>query len=248
MLSSTRMQLKHIDLLPVKLFISSVILFVSIKGYPQQHENIFKYNYIDILYGVAYEPEDYNAINHPFYLEDKIYKANLWFEGNKISDVYLKYDLYKQVLVLYQNYNTNKFRFIQVNSDGVQKIEILDETGQVHLLVPYWEYPELFNKIVFYEKIYSNRITFLVGRLKAFDELASETKNKFSERQKGYLIINGKITEVKNKKDILGLFIDHKKEVKSFIKKNKLKIKLTNTSDVADLITYYESLIKNNTN
>lgn len=244
----TRIKIFYTKYLFAMYLISILFLVNTLNGYSQQTENIFNHNYIDILYGVAYEPEDHNAINHPFFLDDKIYKANLWFEGNKITDVFLKYDLYKQILVLYQNYNINKFRFIQINSDGVQKVELFDNDNQVHYLIPCWQYPDIFDKIVFYEKIYSNRITFLVGRIKVLDELASGSKNKFSENQKSYFIIENKPYEVRNKKDILTLFGDHKKEIKSFIKKNKLTIKLTNTKDIVDLISYYESLTKNNSN
>ncbi len=227
-----------------KYIITLIIVFNSLSSFSQDFGDVLSNDYVDILYGVVYEPENFNAVGHPFFLEDRIFNATLWFKGDEIKNISIKYDLYNQTLVLYQDFDAQKYRFIKLNSELINQFEIFDELNVAHRFIPNWIYPDLSEEIVFYEEIYSNQIKYFIGRSKNLNELVTnDFKNKFTLEQKHYFIINNKAYLVNTKRDIYDLLGSHKKAIKSLIKKNKLKIKLKNTEDIIQLISFYEDLL-----
>jgi hypothetical protein len=199
--------------------------------------------YNDLLYGIVYKPTNYNSIGHPFYLNDKIYSANLYFDGNTYKNVSLKYDLYTQKIVLYQDYNSSQYRFIELNINLIDSFELIDESSKVHYFFKNSNYTDKITEIKFLELIYKNEITYIVGRNKSFIELAQELKNKFYLKEYHYLIFNGQLEIINSKADILNLFLNRKKELKKFIRKNKIKMRSLETPDLLKIVIYYESLM-----
>jgi len=221
--------------------IISCLLFINLFAQEDLPSNYSYYN--DLLYGVVYEPVNYNSIGHPFYLKDKIYQANLHFDGNTYKNVSLKYDLYNQKIVLYQDYNSSKYRFIELNINLVDSFELIDENSNVHYFLPQSAFKNLNSNIKFVELIYKNKICYIVGRKKTFTELAQELKNKFYEKNSNYIIIHNNLILIDSKGDILNVFEDHKKDIKRFIRRNKIKIKEIKSTDLLRIIKYYESLM-----
>jgi hypothetical protein len=226
----------------MKVFTTIIACLLFINLFAQEDLPPDYSNYNNLLYGIVYEPVNYNSIGHPFILGNKIYTANLHFDGNTYKNVSLKYDLYKQKIVLYQDYNSSRYRFIELNINLVDSFEIIDEKNKVHYFQKNNTDNDLMPEIKFLEFAYKNEITYKVGRNKYFKELAEDYKGQFYIKEYHYLIVNGKWEFINSKDDILDLFADHKKELKKFIRKNKIKMRLIKAPDLLKVIIYYEDL------
>ncbi len=221
--------------------IITCLLFMNLYAQEDIQPDYSYYN--DLLYGIVYPSVNYNSIGHPFYLDDEIYNATLYFDGNTYNNVSLKYDLYNQKIALYQDYNSSKYRFIELNFNLVDSFELIDNKNQVHYFQKNNTYTSNLQEFKFLELIYKNEITYVVGRKKSFIELAQDLKNKFYLKEYHYLIVDGQLEIINSKADIFGLFIGHKKELKKFIRKNKIKMRSIEKSDLLKIVTYYESLM-----
>lgn len=195
----------------------------------------------DLLYGIVYIPENYNAVNHEFFLNDKLLDVKLNLYNEKKYTVFVKYDLYNQQLVLFQDVYTDSYRFLSLNPDLIKDFQITYD-NELYNFVPANTYSGLSNKIVFYEVIYSSEIKYLVGRSKVLYEFVVDTKNKFGEECYHYIIIDDEAIRINNKRQLYNLFGDYKKQIKSFVRKNRLKINFKDLQDIVQLIEYYEKL------
>ncbi len=225
----------------LKFLLSILIIHLPFSSNSQVKENVFKIGYVDILYGLVYEPENSTAFGHPFFLEEDIQKATLWFNGDKIEDVFVKYDLYNQTLVLSQNLKINKYNFIILNSRSIDKFEIIDKNNNTFKFIPSSAHPGLPSEIVFYEVVYSNRIKYLIGRKKVI-ELINDNKSRYLQEQRNYFIINSELYEANNRREIYNLFGNYKKEIKRYVKKNKIRVKRNSVKEITQLIIFYEKL------
>ncbi len=219
-----------------------IILIITKISFSQISKDKCENSYVDILYGIVYQPQSYNAVNYPYFINDFL-KTKLFFDDKCIDDALMKYDLYNQVLVLYQDYDIKKSRFIKLNSDLIDKFEMIDEKGHLYRFISSKEIP-LFNQdIIFYEEVYSNKIKYYIGNTMRLNEYVENNKNRFSAMQYHYLLYNNKLIEFRKRKELYeGLGVDIK-EIKRFVRKNKLKIKLDKKDNIIKLIKFSEERV-----
>lgn len=225
-----------------KFSIGIVITLLPFYSNSQIKENTTKVGCADILYGLVYEPEVYSAIGHPFFLENNTQKATLWFNGDKIDSVFVKYDLYNQTLILSHNININMYKYIILNPKSIDRFEIIDKNNITYKFIPSSSYSGLPKEITFYEVAYSNQIKYIIGRKKVI-ELANDNKSMFQQDQRNFFFINSQLFEANSKRDIYKLFGNYKKEIKSFVKRSKIRIKKNSTKEITQVIIFYEKLL-----
>jgi hypothetical protein len=91
--------------------------------------------------------------------------------------------------------------------------------------------------------LYDGNISLFVKYRKEILLLAVENKfDLFNQLHKIYLKKEGVIIQVNSKRDFLNQLKDHKQEVRSFIKSNKLKITKKNPESFRPVVEYYDRL------
>ena len=54
-----------------------------------------------LVNGICYEDEYWSKVGHPFLFEDQFYKGTLKYREKEYHGMYIKYDIYKQQVILY---------------------------------------------------------------------------------------------------------------------------------------------------
>lgn len=216
----------------------SILLFFN-HTFSQEKKSRCESSYIDILYGIVYQPQSYNAVNDPYYINDFL-PATLYFNDKCIDDALIKYDIYNQELVLYQDYDVRKSRFIKLNANLINRLELVDKQGNAHKFISSKEIPLTNQDIIFYEEVYIHKIKYYIGNKKRLNEFVQGNKNKFSLDEYHYLYVDNRLFEFSNRKELYGILNMDKKEIKRFVRKNKLKIKMDRIDDIIKLLQFFE--------
>ena len=95
----------------------------------------------------------------------------------------------------------------------------------------------------YFENIYEGNYQLLRKYLKSFsDKVSQEHSHGIYTDQKTILYIyrNGQLIDVSNKKKYINTFRKYKKEIKKFLKENKIKYKDANNIELIKLMTFCE--------
>jgi GH15 family glucan-1,4-alpha-glucosidase len=97
----------------------------------------------------------------------------------------------------------------------------------------------------FYEEVYGGNTQVLVRHVKVKEERIENAVLQiyFSPKSRHYILHGGHYERVTNKSSVLKVLKDHKAEVRSFIKKEKLKFSSATLSQaLASVASYYDTL------
>ena len=222
----------------------NIILFLVIAAnnlFAQSIEDFLKQDNTELYYGIVYKPQKYIAVGHPFFKEDKFYNSTLGFDGKIYSNIRIKYDLLNQFFILYQDTYENHPRFLKLNNNLIDSIIIYDiNTEYFFKSLNKYSLP---SDMKFFEILYEGNLSFVTGRRKYIQEYAVHgRKHRINELKRYYIIRDDKVHLILTKRDVLSLLIDKKDEVKKYIRKERLKIKLKKPNDIIKLLSFYESI------
>jgi hypothetical protein len=106
------------------------------------------------------------------------------------------------------------------------------------------EAPESFGYV---EKVYDREFYFFIHHRKEFKNEYSESKpyGEYSEQiSTPYLLKDGQLFKMNSKRDFLSYFEPHKRKLKSYLRKNKIRYKKANSGQLYQLLIYCERLQK----
>lgn len=185
------------------------------------------------------------AINETRYSE---YKGSPYlFDDWQIADIYdAEGKAFEKMELNFNGYSKE----IEIRK-GNQYIE-LDRKVFTKIELSLKEHPKVFKKGMhdffkddFVEVVYDGKDLQMVKKFRAgitekeINDVGKTIKIKrFEKKIEYYFIKEGKLQNVKLKKKSLYAFLGHKKEIESYLKKNKLKI--TKESDLKKALNFYE--------
>lgn len=187
-----------------------------------------------------YDPHD-GIIGHQFFMEDYWEPGHVTYDQSTYDSIYLKYDIYKDILLV-ENFNSQGYLSpIKLFSENVQGFEIFG-----------YEFVRLEKDTIsglrggFYNLMYSaDELQVLVRRRKEIiqsNEINS-IKKEFVRKDRHYIKKDGMYHRIRKKKSVLKVLYDHKKEVKSYIRQNNLLFKVNLDLQLVQVVKYYSSLI-----
>ncbi|MES2275671.1 MAG: hypothetical protein V4592_06590 [Bacteroidota bacterium] len=164
--------------------------------------------------------------------------GSLVYYGFTYTNVPLLYNINKDMLVsiLYDGYS--KYSFI---SDKVSEFNLLD-THFIRLA------PDSISKKVvkpgFYASLYNNKLQVLVKYTKIIHIVSPlmGPDDYYEPKTFYYLKKAGRYYQIDGESDMMAVLQDHKKELKKYIKDNKLKFKNGPEQSMVMLATYYDHL------
>ncbi len=186
--------------------------------------------YFDQSYG-----PDYNLINgikylylyssvtgHPFFGENQFYTGSLVIANREYQDIYLKYDIYNQDMILQYS------PFIGGTDQILLKNEFISEFKIDGKLFRKYSFSETSTR--FYQVVTSGKIYCLYLWEKELNFSTLSSYNFSPQKKKSYIVKNSKLYRFKSKKQFRKLFpVQHQKKIKQFIRNNKIRLK--NASD-----------------
>lgn len=224
-------------------------LFLNIYSIHSQTNNeVSTYNWFDKNLGIesldfkngpAHLNFDKTANNQNRYYIDDFKNGSMMYNGQDYFDLYLKYDIYTDELVLrpYTETNTTQINIIKdyVSSFkiGNQKFTNIKELSSPNFKKGYYEEVILANNTILYIKYYKERNNvvgenaFYIGYLLKYDYILLKDKD--------FYLIN-------DKKDIIKLYPDDKRKINDFYFKNRNLKKEDPSLFIKNLMTYINNL------
>lgn len=175
---------------------------------------------------------------HQFFLEDFFRIGSVFYDGLKYDSIPLKYDLIRDELLL-EHYN-------QVFAVNLLKEKVEAFSFSQHSFIKIIGDKKInFPGDGFYDQLYSSpAIQFLAKRKKFIQETPRTItfERETYQRTYYYILKDGRYYDIKNKKSLMNLLRDKKKEMQQFIKNNSLRFKENFEEDVKQAIRYYDQL------
>lgn len=232
-----------------------VIAFVFLFGTPsislaQSTKNVVEklYNSTEQLYstddllvnGQAYVYSRKGIKGDPFFKENKFVEGFLDVRGRTFEGEYLKYDLENQRVILRTALQSGKFVTILLNPDMIDSFSIY---GRKFINASHFFSQKDLNG--FYIQVYHKSFSFLIQYEKMFREIYNQRSpnGRYSELQTHYFLLKGdKIENVTKKSALLNNFPTHNKEIKNFMRRNKIKYRKADRKSLHKLMKYCDSI------
>ncbi len=183
-------------------------------------DNTVGKNNLDLNNGVPHI-NPYRSIgdNH-LYLINKYEIGKIDYDGQKYFEVKLKYDIYRDILVL-NPYGESENIGINLNSSKVEAFSILDKNFvKIDKKVP--TVPE-FTSGYYEESKVAEALTLYIKHHKDIQKTVSENGISYSFKENNLFFIDLKniIYSIRGKSDIIKLFPDQKKQINGFYLMNR---------------------------
>ena len=177
-----------------------------------------------IINGAKYTVPLQISDTHPFYNSRVGAKGNVTFVEQPYFNLILLYDIYSDELIVQQSRATGVQALIKLYKSNVESFKIHDHTFrnyQDH------EAQKLGMVSGFYDVLYENAIFTLIARRKKITHVATGDKIQYENEDHYFFIHNGRFTPFRGMKSFYRVLGDKDliSELKSFVSKNNLKIK-----------------------
>ncbi|MDN5203891.1 hypothetical protein QQ008_21040 [Fulvivirgaceae bacterium BMA10] len=182
-------------------------------------------------------------IGHEFFLTEYLEPGDIVYEGNFYRDIEMLYDCHKDEILIAHYSQRGRLVKIRINKDKVEEFRFMGHYFK-HLRdknVATLNFPGSG----FYDLLYDNGkngTRLLVKRIKGFQDRIEEKKliGEFEQKDRFYIIKNNTYERVRKKKSLLKVFEDKKKEIKSYVKKQKLDFKRDQENAILQIVKFYD--------
>jgi len=192
---------------------------------------------LDIVNGIPHTNPYRTAGDTHLYYIDQYESGTLTYEGQTYYNVNLKYDIYRDILVL-NPFGESENIGINVITTKVGSFSIKDKyfvnLDKKELAVPefmpgYYEENKISSDFIFYIKHHKNQ-------LKSINE--GVLLYTFKENTTFFLDLKGKVYPIKSKNDVIKLFPDQKKQINGFYLMNRELRKSDENQFMRNLMKY----------
>ncbi len=180
---------------------------------------------------------------HPNFLTNNWSDGPLFVKGVTYKDVRIKYNLELDKVILLAQFSSGNVMQLALNNNSVDSLFVNNHFFINSALIP-------FDLKGFYEPIYKGNIKAYIKHKKDFLQktstgTAGKILNTGSYRKPTstlYIHINNDFIKVSNKKALISLFEENKKELSKFIQKNKINLRNANNSQLINLLKYCDEI------
>lgn len=154
-------------------------------------------------------------------------------EGRVFAEIPLAYDIFKDELIT----RTPHGLMLQLNKEMVDSFSLRFNEKDY-----YFERADSTTEYSGYMNVlYKGKSLYMVKYRKSIDLLAVDKKyDQFYQQQKLFLVRDKSIDQFSGKLELLNLLGGHKKEVKTWMKKNRISVSKNNPETFVPLIEYYD--------
>jgi hypothetical protein len=191
-----------------------------------------------ILYnGIAWRNQYYMMKGDQFLFSKEFLPGSLTINGNFYQNILINYDIYNDEILTPKNHGN----IVQLNKEMVDSFTLVSG-GVIYRFVNTQEdsLPEIKG---YANELYRGKCILFVKYKKEIQQLAVDDKyDLFYQTFRIYLLKEGKINQITGKKGLLKLLQDEKNQVKSYMKKNRLRVTKKEPASFIPVIRYYDSL------
>jgi len=180
----------------------------------------------------------YNVYGTEFIIEDRWFRASVVVDGISFDGVEIKYDIYNDDLLA--NYLGRKI--IILNKERVDSFTIhLDDSDLCFSNMD----PDQGIK-GYYQVIYEGNSQIYKKWRKKRAQFAIEARyDEFQPDNTLLVVIDNRVNEVKNRRHLLNIMSDRKKEIKDFMRHENIRIDLDRAESLIPILEYYDTMHEN---
>jgi len=204
----------------------AIILIPSLMGYSPETSGQPKSanNIKNLENGKVWVPQTSVSLGKQFFLEKMNLKGNFLYKGIRFDNIEFAYDISTEKIILAIETEDKTKRNITVSPYFLEGFNVDDSTYKYEFLRGGIIHKEL-DSLKYYQVVKSQNLLYVIKRKKRTMSTPYQSKKfKYIDGNSLYLIKEGELISVRGKKDIINLFPNQKKEMKRFIRNNKLKI------------------------
>ena len=191
-----------------------------------------------ILYnGKAWRNLYYMVKGDQFLLSKEFLPGTLTINGNYYKNILINYDIYNDEILTPKNHGY----IVQLNKEMVDSFTVVAGGVKYRFVNSHEDSLPVIKGYT--NELYRGKCVLFVKYKKEIEQLAVDDKyDLFYRTYRIYLLKEGQIYQITSKNDLLRLLKDNKDLVKSYMKKNKLKVTKKEPSSFIPVIAYYDSL------
>lgn len=174
-----------------------------------------------------------------FFLANIFFKGSVTFNGQKYSNLDLKYDIYNDELIL----SIKSYPVIIMNKEMVDSFNLVLGNRIFHIINAG---NDTSNVLKGYANVlYDGPSSLYVKYIKKIQPLAVDGKNDlFYQEHLVYLRKGTEMVPVEGKMKLMNLLGDKKKEIRDYLKNNRIKVIQKDPYTFIPVLKYYDSLMK----
>lgn len=188
--------------------------------------------------GVQYKeiPEPYEG--HPFFESEYIEEGAISYYGESYQNVPMQYDLVRDELIIEHYDQKGYVGLVKLHQERIASFSLLDHNF-IRL-----KSESTGLRDGFYDLLYDGKVKVLAKRKKSVSEDLSQQQLtvSFPERNSYYLFKDNKYHSIRNKKSMLKVLENKRKELNQFAKKPKLDFKLNRENAMVRVAEYYDQI------
>jgi hypothetical protein len=200
--------------------------------------------YLQFIQGNAHlyngvEHKTYQSINgeHPYFFWDDWAVGSIIYDGELNENVALMYDIWRDKVVIDHYSSRNKIELIS------KKISEFTLQGHTFIALK----PDSANEQIqegFYDQLYKGNVSVYARRTKQYGERieANVLIPSFTEKNKYFLLKDGKFLPVNSKAATLDALSDKRKMLKQYLSKSRIRYKKEKEKWLVMLAEYYDTL------
>lgn len=187
--------------------------------------------------GVEHYGYNYRIKGFAYLQDPAVQKGRVVYDELVYTDVPMWYDLLKDQVII-QHFNT--FTRLGLVPDKVKEFTIFNRHF-IRVQIDSLSGAPL--RTGFYEQLYNGRSQVLAKRVKIINEtVKDEVERDFVEFNYYYIKKDNRYHSVKNSGGLLSVFKERAKEVKQYLRKNKIRYKKNPEDAIVKATAYYDSL------
>ena len=191
--------------------------------------------------GIEYIPYDYQITRGSPYFQSTKYSSGYVVYNNILyENIPLMYDLVKSKVVLNSYY---KIFSIELNNEKITQFGIL---GHTFIRISKDSSANGLIKTGFYDLLYTGKLSLLKKQNKNIQEEynGSLIEKYILDGTEFYIRKDAKFFSANTKKSVLKILADRKKDIKQYIRKNKLNIRKDKDQSLVKIVAYYDEITK----
>jgi len=191
-----------------------------------------------ILYnGIAWRNQYYMVKGDQFLFSKEFLPGSLTINGEFYKNILINYDIYNDEILTPKNHGS----IVQLNKEMVDSFTLVN--GGVKYKFVNTQEDSLSVIQGYVNELYKGKCILYVKYKKEIQQLAVDDKyDLFYMTYRIYLLKEGKINQITGKNGLLKLLQDDKNRVKSYMKKNRLKVTKKEPASFIAVIRYYDNL------
>jgi hypothetical protein len=190
-----------------------------------------------LINGIEYYNLHIRSAGHKFLDKDKFYKGRVVLDKKVYKDVFLKYDIFNQQVLLLIQHPSGGNKQIILNTLRIDEFEI---NGRI-----FHKYTFPGTGTLFYQVIGNDEMACFYHFKK--EEIPKPVDNytlsEFTDaKKKSYIHWQSELHAFKSTRSFVRIFPEYQSQIQAFVRQNKLRVRKLNDSQMHRLISYCNSI------